>query len=303
MKMAENAAKKGETDLKWWDDLTGPQMLQQTDLQLKQYAASVEDQQDELEQLRKMYKTEDLTSATADIVIKRAVRQYEISKIQLKMQQDQAKKMKEYDVPEVAAAAGVCRGTGEAGLEQLKAAQAHGKISRQTALKTAQLALAAAEKKAADLEKDLALLTVTAPADGVVLYGQLAEGVLQPADPKTLRPTEKLTAGQTVMVLFTPGVLRVGFDLPESKLAWVKPGMKAKVTPVAWPELSYDGSLAPPPPVGKAAGAEQAFAVERGPEQRRPAHPPGHEGDREDRRRAGRRVPAGAGGRGERRAR
>jgi multidrug efflux pump subunit AcrA (membrane-fusion protein) len=261
LKMAETAAKKGETDLKWWDDLTGPQMVQSTDLNIKQMAAYVDDQQDELDQLKKMYKTEDLTNATADIVLKRAVRQLEIGKITLKMQQDQAKKTKEYDTPQTRQPLEFAVEQAKQALEQLKATQAHGKITRQTALKSAQLALAAAEKRVADLEKDLAALTVAAPADGVVLYGQLAEGAFTPGDPKTLKPKEKLAAGQTVMVLFTPGSLRVGFDLAESKLAWVKQGMKAKVTPVAWPELSYDGTLAAPPPVGKTAGAEQTFPL------------------------------------------
>ena len=261
MKMADTAAKKGDADLKWWDDLIGPQMLARTDIGLKQMQNYVDDQSDELDQLKKMYKTEDLTGATADIVLKRAVRQYDMSKVEQKLSQEQAKKTKEYDQPQSRVPLEFAAEQAKQALEQLKAAQPHGKIIRQTALKSAQLALTAAEKRVADLEKDLAMLTVAAPADGVVLYGQLADGALQPADPRTLRPKEKLAPGATVMVLFTPGSLRLGFDLPEAKLAWVKPGMKAKVTPVAWPELSYDGALAPPPPVGKASGAEQAFAL------------------------------------------
>ena len=36
MKMQQDAAKKARADLKWWDDLTGPQMLADADLRLKQ---------------------------------------------------------------------------------------------------------------------------------------------------------------------------------------------------------------------------------------------------------------------------
>jgi HlyD family secretion protein len=261
LKMAETAAKKGETDLKWWDDLTGPQMVQQAELSVKQSAAYVEDQQDELDQLKKMYKTEDLTNATADIVLKRTIRNLDLTKVSLKMQQDVARKVKEYDQPQSRKPLEFAAEQAAQALEQLKVTQAQAKITRGTALKSAQLALAAAEKKTADLEKDLALLTVTAPSDGIVLYAQLAEGAIQPVDPKTLRPKEKLAPGATVMVLFTPGALRVGFELPESKLAWVKPGMKAKVTPVAWPELTYEGTCAALPPVGKTSGAEQTFPL------------------------------------------
>jgi multidrug efflux pump subunit AcrA (membrane-fusion protein) len=261
MKQAENAIKKGDGDLKWWDDLVGPQTLQQTDLQVKQLAAMVEDQGDELDQLKKMYKTEDLTNATADIVVKRAVRSLEIGKANLKMQQDLAKKVKEYDQPQSRLPLEFAAEQAKQAMEALKVTQAQAKITRGTALKTAQLATAAAEKKVADLEKDLAQLTVKAPADGVVVYGSVAEGAVTPVDPKTLRPKEKLAAGTPVMVLFTPGALKLAFDLPEAKLGWVKSGMRAKVSPVAWPELNYEGGVAALPPLGKAAGADQTFTA------------------------------------------
>lgn len=261
LRMADNSAKKAAADLKWWDDLTGPQMLAQIDLGLRQQQANVEDQEDELDQLKQMYKTEDLTGATADIVLKRAVRQYEISQINLKMQQEVSRKSREYDHPNSRLTFEYAAEEKGYALEQLRATQALAKVTRETGLKSAQLGLAAAEKRVRELEQDLAQFTVAAPLDGVVLYGQLSDGAVTPGDPRALRAGEKLTPGDTVMVLFTPGALRVGFDLPESKLGWVKAGMKVKVSPVAYPELSYEGTTAAPPVLGKASGSEQAFPV------------------------------------------
>jgi hypothetical protein len=259
--MAENSAKKAAADLKWWDELTGPQMLAQIDLGLRQQKAYVEDQADELDQLKLMYKTEDLTGATSDIVLKRAVRQYEIAQINLKMQQEVSRKAKEYDQPN--SRLPLEYGAEQAGysLEQLRTTQALAKVTRDTGLKSAKAAVVAGEKRVGELEKDLAQLTVAAASDGVVLYGGLADGAVTPIDPRALRPGEKLTPGGTVMVLYTPGALRVGFDLPESKLGWVKAGMKAKVSPVAFPELTYEGTTVAPPLLGKASGPEQAFPV------------------------------------------
>lgn len=261
LRKAENSANKAAADLKWWDELTGPQALAQIDLGLRQQTAYVEDQADELDQLKRMYKTEDLTGATADIVLKRAVRQYEIAQINLKMQQEVSRKSKEYDQPNSRLTFEYAAEEKGYALEELRTTQALAKVTRETGLKTAQLALAAAEKRVLELEKDLAQLTVAAPSGGVVLYAQLAEAAVTPVDPRALRPGEKLTPGGTVMVLFAPGALRVGFDLPESKLGWVKAGMKAKVSPVAYPELSYDGTTAAAPVLGKASGPEQVFPV------------------------------------------
>src|SRR4051812_48715721 len=97
LRIAEDASKNAETGLKWFEEVDGPQMLRLADLQVKMQKSQVEDQDDELDQLRKMYKTEDLTTATADIVIKRALRRLEVSKEMLKMQEEKRDKTKTFD--------------------------------------------------------------------------------------------------------------------------------------------------------------------------------------------------------------
>src|SRR2546428_10570481 len=69
-----------------------------------------------------------------------------------------------------------------------------------------------------------------------------------------MRSGERLAAGQAVMTLFKAGDLKVELTVPESQSAWVKQGVKARVTPVAFPELSYDGTCAAPTAKAGAAG-------------------------------------------------
>ena len=71
---------EAEQNVKWFDTVDGPQMLKGVDIQLAMAKNQMNDEQDELDQLKKMYKSEELTNATADIVVKRAVRQLEMSK-------------------------------------------------------------------------------------------------------------------------------------------------------------------------------------------------------------------------------
>ena len=74
LKAQKDGVKIAQDTLKWFEELDGPHMLKTADLQVKQAQSAVDDQGDELDQLRKMYKDEELTSATADIVVRRAVR-------------------------------------------------------------------------------------------------------------------------------------------------------------------------------------------------------------------------------------
>jgi len=53
-----------------------------------------------------------------------------------------------------------------------------------------------------------------------------------------------------------PGKVRVEVNISEGQGDWVKPGMKAKVVPVAFADLSYEGVCLAPVPVGKGQGGQ-----------------------------------------------
>ena len=248
MRIQQQETKNAESALKWWEQVDGPQMLTSAELQVKMSRANVEDQEDELDQLKKMYKSEDLTSQTADIVLKRSVRQLDVSKTMTKMTEERSEKTETHTY--AIARQGVIDALDQSKqrLEMLKVSQAHSAVLRKTALTTARLAAATSEKKLNDLKKDQALFAIKAPADGVVLYGSASGGAWTGIDPKTMRVGERLTSGSTVMTLFKPGDLKIELTVPESQSAWVKPGAKARVTPVAFPELNYEGTCAAPAP-------------------------------------------------------
>jgi multidrug efflux pump subunit AcrA (membrane-fusion protein) len=139
-----------------------------------------------------------------------------------------------------------------------QAAQALQKVQRQTGLAASQAALAAAELRDNELKGDLEKLTVRAPADGVVSYGQIVQGNWQGADPRLLRVGERATAQSVLMTVFTPGKLRLVMDLAESKYFALKSGQKASISPVAYPELKYEGLCEPDQHI---AGTSGSFAL------------------------------------------
>src|SRR4051794_1881539 len=239
LKAQQDQLRIAEQGKKWFDELDGPQMLKRQDLQVKQQQNSVDDQNDELDQLRKMYKDEELTSATADIVVRRAVRSLENGKIVLKMQEDVRDKVKQFDYPISKQRAYDAVDGAKQQLALLKAQQAQIAVTRQSGLTGAKIAFEQANKRVSDLKEDLNCFTVKSPCDGVVAYGSIMEGQWVGGDPKALKPGEKVAAGQTVLRVFSPGKLRVVLSLPESQAFWVEPGMRARITPTATPQRSY----------------------------------------------------------------
>jgi HlyD family secretion protein len=252
LRMAEADLSNAEAAQKWWESVDGPQMLQNTATQVKIAKANVDDQADELDQLRKMYKSEELTSATADIVVKRAMRQLDLSKTNLKVWEERAEKVKSHNYPIARQETLDAVEGARQKLALLKAAQTQVAVLRKGALTTSQLAVGAAERKLNDLNKDLQSFSFKAPSDGAVFYGQYADGTWAGGDPKTLRVGERVPAGGVLMTVYTPGRLNVRLPLPESQTAWVTPGTKARVVPVAYPELAYDASCAASAVVTKA---------------------------------------------------
>jgi HlyD family secretion protein len=242
LRMSKDAVKDAEDAVKWWEGVDGPQMLEQTEDQAKQYREMVEDRKDELDQLKKMYKSEELTSATADIVVKRAIRGLEHAKKGLQWEEEHVEKTETYSYPIAKRKVYDSLTQVKQSLASLQAAQAQSKVARQAGLVGVRAALVVAEQKLSDLQADLAKLTVTAPEDGVLWYGGFAQGNWQGGDPKTLKVGEKIAAQQTVMVLYTPGKMKVVADLQEARYFSVPGGTKAVLRPAAFPEMRLEGT-------------------------------------------------------------
>jgi multidrug resistance efflux pump len=242
MKMTTAAAQRAADEVKWFQKVDGPNILVEADLNVKNAKASVDDQQDELNELKKMYKSDDLTTNTADIVVKRAVRNLENAKVVYKIQQDRTSKIKTAVYPAREDQVLDAARQSEQQLELLKTAQTQSKVLREAGLVTALAATKAADEHFADLKADKEKLTVRAPADGVVVYGQFAGGALQNADERSFRVGEKITAQQPVMTFYTPGKLRLHVDLPEAKFYSIHSGSRATLTPVAFADEKIEGT-------------------------------------------------------------
>ena len=244
LRQAEDAVKNVEAGRKWFEEVDGPQMLLMADLNVKQSQNSLDDQTDELDQLRKMYQGEELTAATADIVVRRAIRSAEQAKVLLKVQQERRDKTKGFDYPVRRQMTLDVVEQARTSLASLKAQQEQTAVVRAAGLQAAKVAVEQATKKQADLREDAAQFQIKAPTDGVAAYGNLTEAGWTGGDPKVFKVGEKTAAGQVLMRVYQPGKLRLVLNLPESQAFWVEQGDKARVTPAAMPQTGYEAKTA-----------------------------------------------------------
>lgn len=261
MKQVKDQLRYAEDAVKWWADNDSKMMLTMVTINDKIASFQTESAEDELDQLKKMYKSDDLTNETADIVMKRAGKILDIYKLMGQSYGFQTKKVREYVIDYNRQELANRVEQGKQAIAQLEVSQRAGQVSRRTGVDAAMLAVAAAEDKLGDLQKDQALFSVKAPADGVLMYGAFKNKAWQPTPSEALRVGEKLPPGQVVMTVVQPGRLRVVAELPESKLSAVTPGKAARITPAADPEKSYPLTVRRIETVGAAKGEWQSFDV------------------------------------------
>ncbi|HEX4124510.1 MAG TPA: hypothetical protein VHY37_07265 [Tepidisphaeraceae bacterium] len=263
MNMQKDHQAEAIASVMWWEKVDGPVQLAIADFSARSADYQLDDSEDELAELKKMYKSEELTNATTDIVMKRALQEITLGKIADTVYHEQADEFSKFhydfmhrNVADQAAAAGQLT-------DQLQAQQTQSKTVRETSLVSAQAAADAADKKVADLKSDGAGLTVAAPTDGVVLYGQCVSGNWQGNDEQALRVGQIVQPKQVVLTFFVPGKVRGTVDLSETQFFSVPSGAKVTLAPAAFPGMFLAGACEASVPQGHATqtGAQYAMHI------------------------------------------
>ncbi|MGD1277526.1 MAG: HlyD family efflux transporter periplasmic adaptor subunit [Tepidisphaeraceae bacterium] len=261
MANAKISLANGQTDLKRWDEKDGPAFLVAAGLNAKIGDFEVESASDELDQLRKMYKSEDLTSETADIVMKRAVRILDLEKLMSQVAHAIQNRMAEFEAGIRRQSLSMVVDQQTLSIAQLDASQAQGRVTRETSLFSARAAVDQARRKLTELKNDRKNFSVISPIDGVVVYGSFEHGAWHEIEPSQLASGEKVKADQVLLTVYQPGNLRLRAGCPEGQIALVSAGSKVTVRPDALPGQSYQGGCEPMRLIGQAGKAQQHFDV------------------------------------------
>ena len=228
---AERSNLQAKEDFERYREIDRPMMEKTAEFMVKYYNFNLNYEKDELEQLEKMYKADDLTEETEEIVLKRQKNSVEFAEFSLenaKLSRDETLKISlpRYDVRIKEA------------LERSEMAQARARQALTVDLNTARYALEQRKKartKSLDrhgkLLQDRQLMEIKSPADGIVFYGQAVNG--RWADTATLitkyKPKSNVSANSVLMTIVDTRPLYVISSIDEGKRPDVSDGQKAKI--------------------------------------------------------------------------
>jgi HlyD family secretion protein len=250
-----------QTELKRWDEIDSPIALLARSMQSKISDYYVENATDELNELKKMYKSEDLTNETADIVMKRAVRVLGLETTLSKVAHSDTDRYADFESPIQREQMVDTVNQQTITLAQLNAAQTQGGELRQTTLATAQAAADEARKNIDQLRRDRELFSISSGLDGIVVYGNFDHKAWHPIEQDRFNPGEKVQADQVLLTVYHPGELRLAAECPENQIGYFSAGTQVRITPQSIPDLAYDGICQPPPVIADGQGAQQTFDI------------------------------------------
>lgn len=232
---AERALAEAKIDYENYQETDREMIVKQLEMSLKSTQQAAENAREELRQLEKMYEADDLTEETEEIILQRQramVEQYEFMLERATLSHDRNLELflPRNDIAE------------KEYLERIELAFERAKTALETDLNRARYDLEKAKRSRADslerhakLTSDLGLLTIKAPADGVVYYGACVDG--EWSDMANLigklKPKKNAPTGSALMTIVDPSGLYVVSTIKEANRPSVRVNQSAEVKATA----------------------------------------------------------------------
>jgi HlyD family secretion protein len=236
-KLAERAKSHAAEDLARYEKIDRAFQQKASEFNVQRASNFLEYVQEELKQLEKMYKADDLTEETEEIVLKRARNNVDQMKFFTEMVKYEHDRDKEIDLPR-----SLAHYQHAAALADLMAEKARSTTPQTIEKEKLEVEkLQFEQKKAADhldrLTKDRAKLAVTSPSDGVLYYGRWHAnkwtGSTDTAN--KLHIGQNIQAQDVVFTIVEPGPVEIQAVLPEKELSSLKPGVAGWFSPTSSP--------------------------------------------------------------------
>lgn len=237
LKMAERQKEMMAEDLKRFLEIDLELSKKSAKNSLESSEHTLEYQLEELKQLEKMYKADDLTEETEEIILKRQRHAVERARFYLELAKNRYDETMNVYLPRDKESMQVSNELYQMQMDRTKAVLPINLKQERIALEKLKVEQKRDKEKFEELKKDRDLMTLTAPASGIVYYGKCVRGKWSGATTvaEKLEPEASVSPG-TLMTIVSPRPLQIRAEVSESDLHWVHEGMNGTVKPKALPD-------------------------------------------------------------------
>ncbi len=237
MEAADRANRVAQEDLKQFSDVEYPLSLKTAAMVLEVAKDTVEYEEEELRQLEKMYKADEATKETEQIVLKRARDTVKRAKFILERTKAEADEFLKLVLPRHGDKIKEAAKRADIDLSRAKITLPIALTKQRLEFEKLKVQHEQAEKHLRKLREDRTLMTVKAPADGIIYYGKCSHGKWSGAGSETLHRGNSISPGEVFMTLVQTRPLLVHVSVPESDIQYVRAGLQAVVEPSGLSDL------------------------------------------------------------------
>ena len=239
---AERKREAAQQDFDNFVDIDRDREAKSAAFNLKSSRASLENAQEELHQLEQMYKEDDLTEESEEIVLKRAKQAVESAQFRLESTEIQANRVVEQGIPRSTASQEDALERAEMAYQKSMNELNLARQRREIEMGQKRDKLREDEEKLAELKAARKQMVLVSPIDGIALHGKLTRGRIGDK-PSGLEADTKVSDKQVLLTVVDPAKLRILVDLEEAHLGIVTPGATCKVKLKAFPEFEASGTV------------------------------------------------------------
>jgi multidrug efflux pump subunit AcrA (membrane-fusion protein) len=246
MAMAEQSFKNAQEDFKKFKESDLPLLKRNAEFQSKSSKNFLEYAMEELKQLEKMYKADDIKEETEEIILKRQRDTVEAAKNNAMNAEKRSTDMLSYTLPRQEQSMKDAHERATINWEKAKITMPAGLKIKQLAFEKAKYDRTKASERYENLKADRAkMAALKAPVDGIIYYGKSTKGTWNStAIESKLTPRGfPISNDEVIMTIVKPGKLAVRASVEEKDKPNVKAGQAVKVTPTALPDRKLPGKV------------------------------------------------------------
>jgi RND family efflux transporter MFP subunit len=245
LELAQRAKRNADQDLARYLKVERPMTEKNEAFMLKQAQNTLEYEQSELRELEKMYKGDDIVEQTEEIILKRQRDSVERAKFSLEVAKMFYDTAVQFTIPREDESRKTEAIRQRLLLERNQTSLPIALSRQKLELEKLKIDLARAEERLKKIQEDRAAMTVTAPADGVVYYGQYVNGEWSGAATvsERLKTGGNVTSGEVFMTVVKSRPLTLRATVAEKELQWVQPGLQGTVEPTGYPDRKLPATV------------------------------------------------------------
>ncbi len=245
-KLNQRMWEQTQQDAKYFFEIQKPMSEREVDWQRRSSEYYVENAQEELDQLKKMYDADHLTEESEKIVLKRAERSLEQAQFYLEQNRIETARQLEVEIPRSVRDRENALERGRLEFEKKSIELPRSLQKKELEYAKLKFAFERKQREHDELLADSQYMKLTAPVAGTVYHGQIQRGILRKgATPsnRLIEPGDDLAVKLPVLTLVDTKNLQLRCDLDQKQRASLKPGATVLVSFDDRPEQRFEGSL------------------------------------------------------------